>query len=156
VFSNEVEYQTLYQLLRRNFLPGIRKRNFSALPFMLLFKRIKDLKSKNSETSETSGENQQERQQPKHRKQEEQQRKHERKQEKREKRRQRRKEKQDREDALRQNDPNGLLKIALQRGPRRRSFTATDPGKYFSSEGHWTEKKSDDESENVEGSGESK
>jgi hypothetical protein len=40
-------------------------------------------------------------------------------------------EKQRQQDAKRQKDPNGLLKMALKSGVRRLSFTAADPGRFY-------------------------
>ena len=57
-----------------------------------------------------------------------------------------RRDKQERErDALRQTDPEGLLKIALESGWRRRSFTAADPGKFYRKAGHWAQNDQNDQ-----------
>ncbi|KAK3686857.1 hypothetical protein LTR37_019409 [Vermiconidia calcicola] len=50
---------------------------------------------------------------------------------------QRRQEKERQRDRLRQTDPDGLLKIALKPGPRRQSFTAADPEKFYREKGQW-------------------
>lgn len=40
------------------------------------------------------------------------------------------------QDEQRQKDPNGLLKLALQKGFRRNSFTAADPGRFYKGHQH--------------------
>ena len=45
-------------------------------------------------------------------------------------------ERQQRQDIQRQKNPNGLLELAFQRGFRRQSFTAADPGQFYKGHNH--------------------